>query len=113
MEGKGFTPFMTIERIHTRESVTKAGDGPMLERAAEKIGEVTPEMIKERFSGQTTLIYDVKVKAVGESGAIKRAKGLVRSKNLFEPSSLDTIHVMEKDEAGFPKTFMVTIGVEK
>lgn len=104
-------PGVTVERVNTEKFVTGGEDeGPVLENVAD---ELTPDMLKEFFEGETTLIYTLRVKAASRAGARARAKLFVRSKNLFEPQRLNEIHTGKVEQDGVAGVYEVTVGVMK
>lgn len=104
----GLTPFITVVRIDTKGSITGTEDAPALETPIENLSKLTPKMMREKFGGETQLVYTMNVKALTKQGAVMRGKALVRAKNPFEFSSLDTVNVDEIDSG-----YNVAIGVTK
>lgn len=102
------TPFITVMRIDTKGSVLGKEDAPALETPIEDLTNLTPELMRDKFGGETHLVYTMHVKALTKYGAVLRGKALVRAKNPFEFTSLDTVNA-DKVEDGYS----IAIGVTK
>jgi len=102
-------PGITVKRVDTKSSVTEIKGKPSMQPVEEGIKAITPEMLKDRFAGESVLIYTMDVDAVSQYGANVRAKAYVRTKNFFEPTMVNVVN-SEKMTSG---KYSVAVGVRK
>jgi len=102
-------PGITVTRVDTKSSVTEMQGGPSMQPIEEGIKTITPKSLRDRFAGESVLVYTMNVDAVSQHGANVRAKAYVRAKNFFEPTMVNIVN-SEKISSG---KYSVAVGVRK
>lgn len=87
-------PFVDVRNIAVGEGVSKTGVMPeIIERGDEAIDEFI-----ERVTGdREDIIYTLEIRALSARSAAAKGRIFVRTKNLFEPDTIDLIQVMDSN----------------